>query len=227
MSENKWIYSIKVYIDFLIKANSCFIQLLGSDGKEKFNIREEKYLEIFDYISKLIPISTDINTKSVKVKLRDKKESGIFELYNDGLEFIEEDYNKLIEKYKVVLFDIKMIRNKTEHSPHCILSLGGTSKLGYSNIWYNYKKNGIKIDEIENKNVESYKCDTEMLKKILIDLNNIFSKVQSKIVELYDKLDFKDGRVYIKTCIETNFSYYNNLYNSEKLYEISKIISNI
>ena len=91
MSENKWIYSIKVYIDFLIKANSCFIQLLGNDGKERFNIREKKYLEIFDYISKLIPISTDINTKSVKVKPRDKKESGIFELYNDGLEFIEED----------------------------------------------------------------------------------------------------------------------------------------
>ena len=227
MSENKWIYSIKVYIDFLIKANSCFIQLLGNDGKERFNIREKKYLEMFDYISKLIPISTDINTKSVKVKPRDKKESGIFELYNDGLEFIEEDYNRLIEKYKVVLFDIKMIRNKTEHSPHCILSLGGISKLGYSSIWYNYKKNGIKIDEIENKNVESYNCDTEILKKLLIDLNNIFSKIQSMMVKLYDELEFKDGRVYIKTCIETNFSYYNNLYNSENLYEISKIISNI
>ena len=89
---NNWIYCIKIYFDYLVKANSYLFQLIGLNGKQKSYCREKKYLEIFDLITKIIPISASLKEQKAIIRDIDKK-SGIFELIGNDLPEINKKYD--------------------------------------------------------------------------------------------------------------------------------------
>lgn len=213
---NNWIYYIKIYFDYLVKANSYLFQLIGLNGKQKSYCREKKYLEIFDLITKIIPISASLKEQKAIIRDIDKK-SGIFELIGNDLPEINKKYDEIIEKYNKELFNIKMIRNKFEHCPHCILTSSNVSIGHWSSLSMTFKTSG---KQINYDNIEYYECNAEDLKNIIYELNSIFSILQDKIRERCNNNDN-----YLTDCLEINFSYYNDIIFNENFLKFCIISS--
>ena len=215
--KDAWIYYIKTYFDILIELNSTFIKLISLDGKENNDKKEKQYFETFDKISRLIPLYSYYNSKTVNV---DNK-SGIVELTENNIDFVKQDLDEIVGKYNYELFNIKSLRNEAEHSPHLILSTTYINKNFYSSITLNYKKRCMQDREVNLNNIDCYYCNVEILLNIIMDLNKLFYKLQ-KIVKTYcDKNKCED--IYFKRCLEIKFIWYNQLYKNKNFLKICKI----
>lgn len=206
-----------MYFDILIELNSIFIKLISSDGKENNDKREKLYFETFDKISRLIPLYSNPDNKTVNIDNR----SGIAELTKNNIDFVKKDLDEIIEKYNYELFNIKSLKNKVEHSPHLILSTTYINKNFYSSITLNYKKRCMQDREVNLNSIDCYYCNVEILLNIIMDLNKLFYKLQKRVKTYSDKNKFVE--IYFKRCLEIKFIWYNQLYKSKIILKICKI----
>lgn len=224
MEENiKWIYGVNIYMRILHAVNIKFIKLIGLRKKNNLLKLEELYMDIFYDLSKLIPMSADDKNQRVITITKDKN-SGIFGLIGGNAEFVKIAYKELIAKYNYELYNIKSFRNRFEHNPHSILLMSSVANDQFSQITINYKKRGIKKENITTSDdVVEYSCNTDILMNILKELNDIYKNIQEKIKKLIDDETIEQNE-YTNSCLYIDFNDYNEIFMSPVFYKYCKII---
>ena len=205
--DGKWINGIGVYFFLLEEINEKLYKLITY----KYDNVEEIEILFFDLvvnINRLIPM------KFRKISYND----GILKL-SDFFDFLKDDFSSIYDNYSDELINMNDVRNKFEHVPHIIKwtnYLGGNNfkKIRFINEEYN-----TDIIEGKRKSVEERKrkkerlewiVDTNEIIKIIVEINNVFIKIQNKI-----KNYFKDNKEalehpYIKRLNSINFDKYIN-----------------
>lgn len=163
--DREWFNGIYPYLRMLVKMNYMLDDLV------KFDKSIENKVDIFfDLSSELMRL--------LPYKLEYDKNTGIIMkidlLTNDGIlllrrhfDNLENDYQKMIDKYFVDLVQIIKIRNKYIHEPHniqCDCFLFGDN---HAYAGFKYKK-------------EDYELNTNSLIEIVHSLNNTFKEIEKK-----------------------------------------------
>lgn len=143
------------------------------------------------------------------------KKDGILDFTAD-FDFLETEYDDLVINNQKILYNIKKIRNKTEHIPHKLKAQGFTSgNDSFSTADFKY-------------NQEKLSVNTRDIIKILKNLNQIFSRIINKMKDFRLTLtEDKRDHPYLKKYTELNFDRYNKILDSEILYDISKVTQDI
>lgn len=170
-----WVYYVWMYFDILKKLNINYASLNKLDGLENNRKRELLYYDIVEEITQIIPY------KIYKGKLHIRKQEGILELLNYDNNFVEKEFKKMLSIYREELSSIKQIRNNVEHSPHRILILSQLTSQGNSSVTINYYKKGTDLNEITVDSIECCHCDSDILGKIITELNVIFKQIRKEI----------------------------------------------
>lgn len=214
MISNKTINGIINYAEILESINIDLIRIISLDCINNMNTLKKLYLDISSKMSMIILTYSPRNSSSYKDLLLCEKKEGIYKYYDD-FDFLEKSINSLFNKYKKDLYHLKRVRNKIEHDIDIIGIDEMHSGSGVCGVIFS-------IDD------EKYKINTDKLKKIISDLNLIFSKMLEDI-DLYIKNnDSKNyNHPYYNQLRSFNFLRYNNIFNSTLLYSISEILNNI
>ena len=175
-----WVYSVNIYFNYLDIINKLFLELIKPEQKVNHPKLEKMYFDIFEYLSKIISISSNKKDKMVCIRNIDKR-TGIMEAVGNNLPFLIPCIERFVKKYNFELYNIKMIRNKEEHNPHCVLIASSFKSNSDSNINLNYRSDKSNVDALVPSDLENYFCDSYSLSKILIRLNYIFDKIQKNI----------------------------------------------
>lgn len=205
-----WVYSVNIYFNYLDIINKLFLELIKPEQKVNHPKLEKMYFDIFEYLSKIISISSNKKDKMVCIKNIDKR-TGIMEAVGNNLPFLIPCIERFVKKYNFELYNIKMIRNKEEHNPHCVLIVCSFKSNSDSNINLNYRSDKSNVDALVPSDLENYFCDSYSLSKILIRLNYIFDKIQKNI---YDE----KNNLYIQQCLNYKFNKYSNFIRKAKLH---------
>lgn len=205
-----WVYSVNIYFNYLDIINKLFLELIKPEQKVNHPKLEKMYFDIFEYLSKIISISSNKKDKIVCIRNIDKR-TGIMEAVGNNLPFLIPCIERFVKKYNFELYNIKMIRNKEEHNPHCVLIASSFKSNSDSNINLNYRSDKSNVDALVSSDLENYFCDSYSLSKILIRLNYIFDKIQKNI---YDE----KNNLYIQRCLNYKFNKYSNLIRKAKLH---------
>ncbi len=185
-----WPYYIWMYFDILKNVNKKYRKLVKLCGKENHRKIEKINYEIMEGITQIIPYGYE------KKKLKLKSGEGILELIANDAQFIGEELEKILKKYNDELMSIKIIRNNVEHSPHRVVLCAQVSGAGTSNITLNYYKKGSNFNNINVNDLLCCHCSTNILKSIISDVNVLFKKIRTKILE--EKIDDNLARHYRK-----------------------------
>lgn len=210
MQNNLWVDGIRVYCETLIEANQQLLKLVSIDCIDDRIDMEKLFLDITQNIIRLIPCVISDGEKIILIK-----KDGILDFTAD-FDFLETEYDDLVTNNQKILYNIKKIRNKTEHIPHKLKAQGFTSgNDAFSTADFKY-------------NQEKLSVNTRDIIKILKNLNQIFSRIINKMKDFRLTLtEDKRDHPYLKKYTELNFDRYNKILDSEILYDISKVTQDI
>jgi len=211
MEKIEWVDGIRVYCEVLIETNNKLLKLVSIDCIDSRIDMEKLFLDISQNIIRLIPCVISEETKKVILI----KSDGILDFISD-FDFLEAEYNNLVLTSQDILYNIKKIRNKTEHVPHKLKAKGFTSgNNSFSTADFNY-------------NQEKLSVNTKDIIKIIKNLNQIFSKIIKQLKDFrFSLTEEKRDHPYLMKYTELNFERYNKILDSEMLYDISKITQGI
>lgn len=189
-----WAYYVWMYFNILKRLNTNYARLNKLDGLENNRKRELLYYDIIEEIIQIIPC------KITDGKLHISKDAGILELVHYKNNFLEKEFEKILNDYYEELFYIRQIRNNVEHSPHRILILSQRTSSGTSSITINYYKKGTDLNKITADSIEYCYCDSNILGKIINELNVIFKQIRKEInfLSKSGKIDKKLMKHYSK-----------------------------
>lgn len=203
--DSKWINGIGSYIFILEDINNKYFELTNSDFEiEKI---ENIFYLLSTQISRLIP--TKYNKKKEKIELIN---DGIL-LLNEDIPYLKENYDKVFKTNLNTIESLNTIRNKYEHAPHII----SCYEMGKSNDELNIKFRSTKYDfiryeelskdEILNLKEEKLYWDlnTDDLKNLINDLNNIYNKIIAKFVTYINDNNFDLSHPYLKKIYSKSF----------------------
>lgn len=206
----KWINGIYIYFEILNEININFLQLIGLDCIHDVSLMEKLYLDISQDIIRIIPCVISKETEEISLNTKD----GIFD-FKDDLNYLINDFTELFNKNKDELYRIKKIRSKTEHVPHKLKAKSFVSGNCSSKIKFEYKNDKLYVN-------------TEELKKIIKNLNIIFTKVQKDLENYRDSLDKYDAEhPYFRNVLYMKFEKYNEIFDNDSLDCFSKIINKV
>ena len=186
IEDSMWIKNFPTYFLILQNVHKLYFDLMFC-GFSEFEKAEEIIYLLSVQISRIVP-------------LRSKKGSTNKTLnYNDGIlqlkkyaDFLENDYNDLYNNYKNELITLNEIRNKYEHEPHNITGVIYISNGNEQTMKFVYKKyllldfysQEIK-EKIKSGKIKSvWKINTTEIGKIVLKLNDIFRKIQTKYIAI-------------------------------------------
>ena len=193
--DGKWINGIGVYFFLLEEVNATLFKLITY----KYNNVEEIKVLFFDLvvnINRLIPM------KGRKISYED----GILRL-SKYFDFLNDDFSKIYDDYSNELINMNDVRNKFEHVPHTIKwtnYIGGSTfkKIRFINEEYNNDIIECNESSIEKRKKRREKLewviDTNEIIKIMIDINNIFIKIQYKLKNYFENNKVALEYPYIK-----------------------------
>ena len=203
------------YFETLYNLNRKMLQICGVDIlNERHNILlENKILEIIQDIPRLIPYGKK------KGNLFIENNDGLIE-FSDKLIYIQVEYEEILKRNYNTLLQIKDIRNQYEHKIHGAKITGtgsGTTELFDLTFHLKVRNNGVE-EEVD------YILYSSDIIKLIKDLNNLFAKIQSEVLEFIDfNKDFKEY-YYYKRLSRFSFLDFNNVYDNTILRTIGKIL---
>jgi len=209
------INSLYGYFETLYNLNRKMLQICGVDIlNERHNILlENKILEIIQDIPRLIPYGKK------KGNLFIENNDGLIE-FSDKLIYIQVEYEEILKRNYNTLLQIKDIRNQYEHKIHGAKITGtgsGTTELFDLTFHLKVRNNGVE-EEVD------YILYSSDIIKLIKDLNNLFAKIQSEVLEFIDfNKDFKEY-YYYKRLSRFSFVDFNNVYDNTILRTIGKIL---
>ena len=212
--DEKWISGIGVYFLLLETINKNLHKFTTYKCVDVEEIKIS-FFNLVCNINRLIPM------KYRKISYAD----GILRL-SKYYDFLNDDFAKLYNNYSNALINMNDIRNKFEHAPHIIELtnyLGGRSskKLRFINKEYTSD-----IIECNNKSIEKRKLkkekvewivDTDEIINIIIDVNNVFIKIQNKLKNYLKNNKEALKAPYIKRMSSIDFIKYMNQLKNIKL----------
>lgn len=194
------------YFETLYYLNQKLIKLCGIDVIDDFECAEKNVLDIIQDIPRIIPYSVNKCTK--KLKLDDK--DGLLE-YKDNIDYLKQDYEKILLDNYDFLKKVKKIRNKYEHKMHGI----------------NHKSSGSGTQslfdftfEVEKEEIKIYAGE---FIKLLKELNVLYSKLVAD-VNKYAHKNEKESYLYYRRITKFEFNEFNKLYESGLLRTFGKIL---
>ena len=196
------------YFEVLYEMNQKLIRLCGAEiFYYRFLEFEKITLDIIQDIPRVIPYSFD-NSKQDLV-LVDK--NGLLE-YKNEIQYLETDYQNIVSKHKNTLNKIRKIRNKYEHKMHDVkYQSSGTGTTTLFDIEFNVNDESIRIYAGE-------------LIKLIEELNVLYSKIVEEI-SFFAYENNKQGYAYYERISRFDFKDFNEIYESNILRKIGKIMN--
>ena len=209
IEDSKWIKSFPTYFIILKNIHELYFNLMLCSIDEFEKVEEIIYL-LSVQISRIVPLHCKKGSTTKTLNYSD----GILQL-KSYVDFLENDYNELYNNCKKGLTTLSEIRNKYEHEPHNIIGIRYFSNDKEQVMDFAYKKyDRFFLDTYPNNIQEQIKAgklkleweiNTTEIGKILLQLNNIFRKIQIKYIDA--SKDYKDFNKYpiYKQIININF----------------------
>ena len=201
--KDKWVKEFPTYFLILQNVHKLYFDLINC-GVDDFEKAEDIVYLLSVQINRILPSAYKKGTNDIFLK----KNDGVL-LLKDSISFLEEDYTNLFNENKNVISTISDIRNKYEHEPHNIIAICyiiSNKEQSFSFLYKKYDrifldtyteeiKQGIKDGIIKLE----WKINTTEIGKIILQLNNIFKKIQTKYIEISkDYKDLKNYQIYQK-----------------------------
>lgn len=196
------------YFETLYYMNQKLLKLCGVNVFYDIEDGSKELIDILTDIPRILPYS--FNKETNKLVINDR--NGLLE-YEDNIIYLKEGYNDILDKHYDFLDDIRKIRNKFEHKMHDILksSYGSGSMIIFN---YNFKI-GDRIIHI----------DSDRLIDLMKDLNSLYSRLVKDIIIFAYEKGLTENNYYLRIA-RFDFKDFNDIYNSELLRKISRILRN-
>ncbi len=196
------------YFETLYIMNQNLIRLCGAEiFYYRFSEFEKLTLDIVQDIPRLIPYSYDNKKQDLMID----NNNGLLE-YQTEIPYIKDDYQTILNIHKETLNKIRKIRNKYEHKMHDVkYQSSGTGTMSLFDIEFKVNDEFIRIYAGE-------------LIKVIKQINILFSKIAQEISN-YAFNSGKTGYAYYERISRFDFKDFNEIYESDILRKIGKIMN--
>lgn len=196
------------YFETLYIMNQNLIRLCGAEiFYYRFSEFEKLTLDIIQDIPRLIPYSYDNKKQDLIID----DNNGLLE-YQAEISYIKNDYQAILNIHKETLNKIRKIRNKYEHKMHDVkYQSSGTGTMSLFDIEFKVNDELIRIYAGE-------------LIKVIKEINILFSKIAQEISN-YAFNSGKTGYAYYERISRFDFKDFNEIYESDILRKIGKIMN--
>lgn len=196
--------ALSIYFETLYELNKHIVALRGK-CKEDYRFDSYKLvLDIIQDIPRLIPFSFNKNTQSLELNYH----NGLLE-FRDHLDFLEQDYAKILINHIVFLEKTRKIRNKAEHKMHAAVN----TAYGFGTMClFEYEFNV----EDNTGNEISILIQAEEFIQLAQEMNMLFSKLQEQ-VKVWAENENKTDYPYYKRLFRFDFINFNEIYKSNLL----------
>lgn len=194
------------YLETLYTMNRKLLKLCGTDAINDFENDSKELMDIIQDIPRLIPYS--YNNKKNSLEYVEK--NGLLE-FKGEIVYLTDEYNKILEENYIFLDKVRKIRNKYEHKMHGIKFMSSGSG---SFSLFNF---GFAVDG------EDIAVSAREFIKLIKLLNILFSKIVHEI-SMYAYENNKSEYLYYKRITRFDFIEFNELYDSELIRKIGKIM---
>lgn len=196
------------YFETLYVMNQNLIRLCGADiFYYRFSEFEKLTLDIIQDVPRLIPYSYDNKKKDLIID----NSSGLLE-YQVEIQYIKKDYQEILNNHKDTLNKVRKIRNKYEHKMHDVkYQSSGTGTMSLFDIEF----------KVNNEFVRLYVGE---LIKLIKEINILFSKIAQEI-SIFAYQNGKEGYAYYERICRVDFKDFNEIYESNILRKIGKIMN--
>ncbi len=195
------------YLETLYQINQKLLRLCGCDVIDIGENNSKIVLDIIQDIPRLVPYSYN-NMKKV---LEYDYKNGLLEFKND-IEYLLEEYEKILKENYNFLNDVRKIRNKYEHKMHDVQHIASGSG---SNCLFDFS---FKVAE------EDIELTAEEIIKLVKALNILFSKIVYDI-SVYAYKNQKEDYSYYRRITRFNFTDFNDLYDSDLIRKIGSAMN--
>lgn len=198
--------SVFGYFETLYKINQKLIKLCGTDIIEKYEYSHKAVLDIIQDITRLIPYSYNKRSKQIELD----NNNGLLE-YSYKLDYIYDDYKKVLNNNYEFINKVRLIRNKYEHKMHDVKRKSSGSG---TNTFFEFDF------EINN---EIISIETVEFIKLFKMLSEMFSRLVKDVKEFALNND-KESYAYYRRITRFDFYDFNKIYDSNLLRVYGKLL---
>lgn len=211
--ENILLKNLYPYFKLLISINEKLLDMKINISKyqgDPYYMSENIFLMSSDLL-RLLPLTKHKNENQILLD----SNSGILLLRNSlDLNFIENDFSKILNNNYEFLLKLKLIRNKYEHEPHNIrwcMTMGNEKDYKIS---FKYKY----FNEIDLKGENTYTINIYEIEKIVISLNLTFIRLKNIVIEMTNSFENNDIKNYMydKYINELPYEIYNEILKGDR-----------
>lgn len=195
------------YLETLYVMNQKLLKLCGTDAIDDFENNSKIVLDIIQDIPRLVPYS--YNNKKKILECDDR--NGLLEFKND-IEYLSEEYDKILKENYDFLNDVRKIRNKYEHKMHGVKHISSGSG---SHCLFDFS---FKVAE------EDIQMRAGRIIKLVKSVNILFSKIVYDI-STYAYANKNADYPYYRRITRFNFTDFNDLYDSDLIKKIGKAMN--
>ena len=195
------------YLETLYVMNQKLLKLCGTDARDDFKNNSKIVLDIIQDIPRLVPYS--YNNKKKVLEYDDR--NGLLE-FKDNIEYLSQEYDKILKENYDFLNDVRRIRNKYEHKMHGVKHISTGSG---SHCLFDFS---FKVAE------EEIQVRAGRIIKLVKSLNILFSQIVYDI-STYAYANKKDDYLYYRRITRFDFTDFNDLYDSDLIRKIGKAMN--
>lgn len=184
--------NLYIYFKLLVGINEKLLDMkiyISKYQGDPYYMSEEIFLMSSDLL-RLLPLKK--HKKENKILL--DRNSGILLLKDSlDLDFIENDFSKILNDNYEFLSNLKNIRNKYEHEPHNIkwcMTIGNEKDYKIS---FKYKY----FNQFDLKGENTYTINIFEIEKIVISLNLTFIKLKNIVIKMTNSFENDDIKNYV------------------------------
>ncbi|MBQ4052302.1 MAG: hypothetical protein IJD09_01465 [Clostridia bacterium] len=202
--------ALSFYFETVYELNRKIINICGRCKEDHRFDSYKLVLDVIQDIPRLIPFS--FNKKNQKYELNYR--NGLLE-FRGQLDFLENDYMKILTDHYTFLEEVQKIRNKAEHRMHAVMN----TAYGFGTMClFEYEFNV----EDNSGNEISILVQAEEFISLIYEINILFSKLQDQ-VKTYAIAANKTDYAYYKRLCRFDFLDFNKIYDSNLLELFGKI----
>jgi len=210
------------YLETLYELNKNIIKICGADIMNRMSESTKTVLDVIQDIPRLIPYEYNSKKKINELFNRD----GLLE-YEDEVGYIRERYENILKNNYDSLDKIRILRNKYQHKMHGIRdTASGSGTVCLFEIEFEVeviKKTEINGEIIYEEVVEKKEIFARELISIARALNDLFSLLQSEIIEYIYKINGNKSALYDRLT-RFDLKDFNKIYDSNILREVGMIM---
>ncbi|MCL1975775.1 MAG: hypothetical protein FWG61_06410 [Firmicutes bacterium] len=199
--------SLAGYIESLKSMNRNLIKACAfDDDRDDYGILTKTVLDIIKEIPRLIPYEGVRGSEEQKITTK----NGLME-YKDTIPYLETEYETILKDNYAFLSKVRKIRNKFEHAMHKnIVPYSGSGSQIYFEIGFIIGQDSFELKA----------CEFIRLAK---QLNKLFASLVDDVKDYANKAE-KTEYYYYKKIAKINFADFNDIYDSELLRKIGRVI---